>query len=225
MRLIAFLSLLLTISNANAQVYIGITGDLGNQVNPDPSSDLIKSPLTPSFSIKLLSEKEMQNNWWFYYGGVFGVLGYSFKALLYDTLPNTVNSSYISFPSFNTFYFSGNFGIGKYFQLNRRFWAVNLGGGLTFYTGLEEMGKAGSSPNVILFEYEMSRIDNKPKVFVEASIQTSITNRILIGFRYLHHFNPALEGSYNFSHAKSNGQLTLTQRALSILFLVRVSRN
>jgi hypothetical protein len=222
LRVIAFLTLLLIIGNADAQTYIGITGDFGNRVSPEPSSDLMQCPWTPSFSGKFLTQRQIQDHWQFQYGAFVGVLGYSFKALLYDTLPNTNNTSYVSFPSFTTFYFSGNLGIGRQFQLNRRYVSINLGGGLTFYTGLDEAGKAGSSPSVILFEYEMSRKDNKPKAFMEVSVQTSISSRILVGLRYLHHFNPALEGSYKFNHAKSSGALTLTQRALSVLFLIRV---
>jgi hypothetical protein len=225
LRVFPFLTLLLIIGNADAQTYIGITGDFGNQVSPKPSSDLMKSPRTPSVSVKFLIQKQIQDHWQFQYGAAAGVLGYNFKILLYDTLPGTNNnSSYVSFPSFTTFYLSGNFGIGRHFRFNRRYMFVNLGGGLTFYTGLDEVGKAGSSPSVILFEYEMSRKDNKPKAFMEVSVQTNISSRILMGLRYLHHFNPALEGSYKFNHARSSGQLTLTQRALSILFLIKLGK-
>jgi hypothetical protein len=68
--------------------------------------------------------------------------------------------------------------------------------------------------------------NNKFSSFVEATVQVELSRRIDIGLSYKNHFKAALNGSYEFYHAEqpSNGQLSLTQKAFSVVFLVKMGR-
>jgi len=224
--LLIFIGSLLIPCIADAQLFVGLTGDFGNRVHttPDPPGDLFRKPITPSPGFIVLVETRVHNNWYLQYGAGTGILGYNIKILPYDTLPGYHNNTHESFPSYTTFYFNGVIGVGKRFPLkNGRFLELNFGGGLTYYTNYKEEGGLGKSRSVSLFEYEMSRKNGSPKGFLEGSIQTNLTNRIRMGLHYRYHINPALTGSYNFDQARSSGQLSLTHRTLGILFLVRIS--
>jgi len=210
---------------AGAQLYAGFTADFGNRISNSPTvpEGLIKRPIMPSASLTLLRDSHIKNQWLLQYGVSVGILGYSLKALPYDSLASNQFGIHEPFPSYGTVYLSSNLVIGRHFQIDRRYVAVFLGGGLTLYRNWTEEGKLGSSPDVILFEYEMGRTNNTPKGFTEIDIQTNVSDRIVVGFRYRHHFNSALQGNYYFTQAKSSGQLSLAQRALSIVFLVRIT--
>lgn len=210
---------------ADAQFYVGIAGNLGNRITNSPTNPdgLLKRPMAPSASLIVLKQNRITNEWCWAYGISFGSLVCYVKALSYDSVSGIQASPPMSFPSYGTFYLSGNVKVGRHFQLDHRKVTVFLGGGLTVYRNWPEEGKFGKSPDVILFEYDMNRKDNKPKGFAEATIQTNITDRFVIGVRYLHHFNAALQGNYKFNQAKSSGQLSVSQRSIGIVFLVRVS--
>ena len=210
---------------ADAQIFVGFTGDFGNQVQtiPAPPGDLFKKPIALSPGLLFLVETRTHNNWNLQYVAGAGIVGYNIKILPYDTLQGHYYT-HESFPSYTTFYFSGLIGVGKHFPLdNGKFIELNLGGGLTYYTNYMEEGGLSKSPSVSLFEYEMSRKNSSPKGFLEGGILTDLTKRIRMGLRYRYHIHSALTGSYNFDQAQSKGQLSLTQRTLGILFLVRIS--
>ena len=225
-RVLIFIALLFVTCNAYAQLFVGLTGDFGNRVHtiPAPPGDLFKKPIALSPGVRFLLESRKHNNWLLQYGAGAGILGYNFKVLPYDTLQGYHYYTHTPFPSYTTFYFSGLIGVGRHFPLdNGRFIELNLGGGLTYYTNYKEEGGVGIPPSLSIFEYEMSRKNGSPKGFMEAGIQTNLTNRILMGLHYRYHINPALTGSYSFDQAQSRGQLSLTQRTLGIFLLARIS--
>jgi hypothetical protein len=225
--------ILLTItSNVGAQMYIGITCDLGNRVKIYPNPDaLLKRPMTLSGSLIFYKREEIRNDWHLQYGAALGVLGYKIKAREIDTLSNDPDF-YDPYSSYYTLYISGHFAFGKQFIIRTKNISVFLGGGITHYFDFLDI-QANSSSSVWdgnsfekVFEYEMSLANEKLKGFAEVSIQTKLNRRILMGLQYRYHFKPAVSGTYNFYHTEipSNGTLSVTQRAISILFLIRIGK-
>jgi len=76
---------------ANAQTYIGITADFGNQINyhPNTGETYFKRPISISGSINFLRQETIRNEWSLRYGIGAGLLGYNVKVLLKDTLNQT----------------------------------------------------------------------------------------------------------------------------------------
>jgi hypothetical protein len=222
------LTLCFVACNATAQWYVGITGDLGSRVRstPAPPYGLLKNPATISTSIMLLKTIHVQSSWRLQFGVAAGTMGYIVKSAPYDTVPRAyANTRYHPIRNYNTFYFNGLAAFGKHLQLNSvRYLEVFLGGGITYYIGPNNQGGVKKYPSQeYLFEYEMHRKNEKVKGFVDVFVQTNLTRRLVLGLRYRHHFTPALEGTYNYPHAKASGQLSVTQRAVSVVFLARIS--
>lgn len=228
LRILLISTLILLASKARAQLYSGITVDVGNRIAYSPTSPdgLLKRPVMPSASIVLLMNSRIARDWLLKYGIAFGSLGYNVKAIPYDTLPDTTPdpyNPYESFPSYGTLYVSGNLLVGHRFTFDDRYLDVSVGCGMSAYRDWSDEGGFGRSREVMLFEYQMARADNKPKGFIEFDMQTNVGAAMVLGLRYRHHFNPALQGTYNFDHAQSSGQLSLAQRAISIVVLVRIT--
>lgn len=233
-RLITILFVFISI-NSLAQVYIGISCDIGNPVRYEPNigDTYFKRGLTVSGSLIIFKQEEMRKNWFLRYGLIGGVLGHSVKVELKDTLSEPMNTTPDVFLDYSNLYASLQFGVGKHFYLEERKFSFVLSGGVTRYFNLFSEGVSGSvgiidDNNVVsnTFYYEMLP-DNKFSSFVEATIQVELSRRIEIGLSYKNHFKAALNGSYEFYHTEqtSNGKLFLTQKAFSVLVLVKMGRN
>lgn len=228
---INLISFLLISGDIFAQMYIGITGDFGNQVSmyPNLSANLLKSPITPSGSLTLINKEEIRNEWYLQYSGGIGTLGFGIKVLdQLDTISvSNGEHSYSADRNYNTIYVNTSLLFGKQFAFNKRYVAIFVGGGITYYWDSELRSRyfiCNATTCDLVFEYEMSRKDNKVKGFMEISVQRNLNSWMLIGLHYRHHFSPALKGTYNFYHMNDspNGAFSLTQRALSILFLINI---
>jgi hypothetical protein len=221
-------------SIVNAQTYIGISADVGNQLNHHAitGETYFKRPASISGSINFLRQESMRNNWLLRYGMVAGVLGYNIKVLLQDTLNQMGTSDPFVFLDYTNLYLTVPFVIGKEFNLKNRNVRLLLGGGGTYYVNLFPGGVTGSisvvddNSDQVLFDYEMLPAGSKLYAFAEISIQTELSRRLSIGLLYRHHFKAALEGTYNFYHSTSpsNGNLSVQQRALSVLCLARIGK-
>lgn len=238
MRLKIFIvfSLLNIACSAYGQIYIGITSDFGNRVsmNPKPPTSLLKSPIAPSGSLILLKQEQLKNNWFLQYSVGVGMLGYIMKfSSDFDTLHiYTGETAYIKELNYYLLYLNGHLSVGKQFCLGNKNITVSVGGGGTHQWDTESSSSlyvcddASCSSDTKTFEYVL-RQTSKLKFFAEASAQTNINSRFIIGMKYRYHFSPCLEGTYNFYHTKeaTSGSLALSQRALSIFFLIRIGKN
>lgn len=215
-------------ANAFGQMYIGITGDYGNQVNINPNAEAnLKSKRSLSTSITFIKQNELRKNWLLQYGTAVGVLGYQINAQSNDTLSTRYHSS-TAFPDYNTLYLNAHIAFGRQFNVKDKVLSLLVGGGATRYLSIYESGASGgirSSRSLeTVFEYNMYGATDNLKGFMEIQLQAKLNRWLLLGLRYRHHFEPVLKGDYNFYHMKNrpSGTLSLTQRALSILFLVRI---
>lgn len=231
-QIIVLIISLLASLDGGAQTYLGISLDVGNQVAVHPNPyELLKRPVAFSGSVVLYRNEEIRNNWHLQYGAALGVLGYRIKVREIDSLSNDPDF-YDPYSSYYTLYTSGHFAFGKQFTIKTKNISVFLGGGITHYFNFLDI-QTNSSTSVWdgnsfekVFEYEVSLPNKKPKGFTEVSVQTKLNRRILMCLQYRHHFSLALTGTYNFYHTQipSNGTLSVTQSALSILFLIRIGK-
>ena len=223
--------LLASFITTEAQTYIGISADFGNRAKYNPKVSELRSPAAPSGSLVLLKLEEIRSGWYVQYGAGVGSLGFRIDASEADTL-HSDPEFYDRYFNYTLVYLNGHLAFGKDFTVITKKISVFLGGGATYYSDMFENNirdgvsvRYGNSFEKV-FEYEMVLTDNGVKGFTEFSIQTSLNPRMLIGVMYRYHFNPALKGTYNFYHMKDppSGLLSLTQRAFSILFLVRIGK-
>jgi hypothetical protein len=223
-RFIVSIIFLLVSPNSGAQTYLGISLDAGNQVTIYPNPDaLLKRPIAFSGSIMLYRKEEIRNHWYLQYGVTIGSLGFRIKAREIDTLRNDPNF-YDPYSSYSTLFVSGHFTMGKRFVISSKNISLYLGGGATHYFYFLDIPSEGSWAE--LFEYEMLLTNSRLKGFAEVSVQTDINPRISTGVLFRYHFKPALTGNYNFYNITEplNGTLSLNQRAISILFLVKIGK-
>ncbi len=230
-RISARLGILMALSfiacNADAQFYVGITGDIGNRVksSPSPPSAFFKHPAAISGSVMLIGNIPLQHSWQLQFGGAAGVMGYIVKAAPYDSIPKPlINHSYATFRNYNTFYFDGWASFGRKFKVYKtRYAQVSVGGGLTYYNNTYNAGwiqKPFTWEN--LFKYEMDGEDWICRGFVDLSCQTNLNRWLVLGLRYRHHFSRVVEGNYSYQQANSSGQLSVTQRAFGVFLMAKI---
>ena len=234
MKLNSLFSLLLIFCSlhSNAQTYVGITADLGNSVeySPDPGA-LLRSPVTPSGSVTVIIQEKIKELWYLQYGGFVGTLGYRINVQAeFDTLSAGNDTDfYSSYPNYNTIYSGANLAFGKQIYMGGSLPHLYffLGGGFTYY--FESYVSGSSTRNEdnlseVVFEYDMGTKSDQITGFVELSAQTYLDHWLLLGLRYRHSFDPALTGSYNLYHVENppSGSISLTQRALSIMLLLKI---
>jgi hypothetical protein len=230
LRVILLCYFLLMQGNIFAQLYLGVTNDFGNRVSmqPDPGV-LLKSPNTPSASLKLVIKEKIGGNWYLQYGAAIGSLGYRLKILdqLDSASLRSGERSYFTQADFNTIYLNASLLVGKQISIKKKHVGLYLGGGITHYWeySLQYTARACDANTCDLtFKYDLRNADRSGKGFIEFSAQTDINKWLILGLRYKYHFNPALTGRYHFYHLSnpSSGTLSITQKELSLLFLVRI---
>ncbi|MFZ2905345.1 MAG: hypothetical protein WAZ98_03980 [Cyclobacteriaceae bacterium] len=233
-RLIPILISIIISYKALGQIYIGVSCDVGNSVqqNSEIGDTYFKKGLAVSGSLMILKHEQMRKNWFLQYGLAAGVLGHNVKVELKDTLMYPMNSSPDFFLDYTNFYGSLQFGIGKNFPLGSRKCSFIISGGATRYFNMFPEGVTGNvgvlnDDNTIstLFYYEMLP-SNKFSAFIECSFQIELARRVTASLSYRNNFNEALTGSYEFYHTprSSYGQLSLTQKTLSLQLLVMLGK-
>ena len=220
--------MLLVKGAAFGQVYLGISADLGNKVAIHPDAgETLKSPAFPSGRIRLLIQEELKNKWVLHYGVSAGILAYSIRAAEADSLLNDPEI-YDSYTDAITF-IDGHMAFGRHFSIRQKIFTMLVGGGATYYSETFVMGASsvwsGNSWEDV-FEYRMESGEQKVKGFAKISVQANITPRFRLGLEYTHHFTQVLNGTYAFYHMKNppSGTLSLTPKAISLLFIVRISK-
>ena len=235
MRATVSVSLVVTLffmSYARAQVFIGISGDFGNRASYSPFPSALRNPVSPSGSLNFLVQENIHDALYLQYGAGVGVLGYTIYAAEVDTFLNSPDFWGDHYPNYETTYVNGHLAIGWRFPIGKKHFILFAGGGVTrylntFYTSLSQGSTVvGPNLNEPVFELKYAPSDEKIKGFAEVSLQTMLIRRLLVGLQYRHHYAPAARATYQFYHTPTPlaGNVTVTQRALSILFLVRLGK-
>lgn len=216
---------------AEAQTFIGISANVGNRVRYTPASGGLKRPVSLSGSLVVNVRKELKNNWILIGGANAGIIGYTIKVRDIDTL-NTASGFSDSYPfyQYDTFYGSLNAVIARNLSLGKRKLLFGLGGGAGYaYSGwYTTYGVTASFANGTDTEqfYAWTSPKNGVTAFAKAVTQFPVNRFITLGLEYSRHFSSILEGEYEFYHTKtpSAGKISLYQSELSLVCLVRVSR-
>ncbi len=231
MRKIAFYSILFIVTcKAEAQIYLGLTGDYGARLEHPHSGSLIKSSSMPSGSIELFKQHIKQNDLIISYGIGLGVQGYRIDASEADSIRNDPDF-YDPRYDYSLFYTSAHVNIGKQFKVKGKKINLLFGGGGTYY--FEPFGITHYSGRVWtgtsyqkVFDFEMQPAKKKIRGFGEIQLQIPISSRFLIGARYRYHFNAAVEGEYSIRQQNKivTGGTSLTQRFASVIFMMRIGQ-
>ncbi len=236
-RVIVILFLLLSPTKGLAQLYLGLGADFGNRLTIHPSADpYLKNPPSLSGSLYLTKNEELKNNWRIQYGLSTGILAYWLKVA--DQIDTTTSGKYSYFPEFkySTFYLGARLLVGKQIQIGKKQIAFYLGGGITYYLSFPNESSYsrcnGTTCDDLLFEYQTDLVVNDfykyehLKAFLEFQVDHNISSRIVVGMRYQYHFKPAIAGTYKFYQVNNaqEGEISLTQRQLSLFVLLRIHR-
>ncbi|MDQ3394049.1 MAG: hypothetical protein M3512_08060 [Bacteroidota bacterium] len=203
-----------------AQTYVGISANFGNQLKYSPASEGFKTPVAISGNLVLSVQETHTTGWAVQYGLSAGILGYNLK----------VDSNV--FREYADFYGRFHLLFGKEFLLKKKKWMLSLGGGATYYYNLYPTTSYGGSiidedQNVReIFYAQVNSPVNKIVPFAKISAQCKMTDSIILGLEYSYHFKPLLNGFYEFydTETPTNGKITLYQRELNFVFMVKIPR-
>src|SRR5690349_5696136 len=117
------LTFCLGMNAARAQVYLGVSANVGNRLSYS-SPDNFKRSVALSGSAVFAVLKALPHDWAIQYGASLGVLGYSMKV----QLPNTPPSDVYPFPEYSTLYGSAELLGGKQFRVGKKKILMGLGG-------------------------------------------------------------------------------------------------
>lgn len=222
-------ALILFSGNVKAQIYVGITGDLGNRVHYSPETSFFKRPLAPSASLILVVKEHFRNDFFLEYDFALSALGYIVKPAEVDTI--TVNPGmYFPDRNYNNLYVNVSLSFGKHFYIGQRKVSLTLGGGLAYF--LDTFGDGvistwytwdGSSFQKV-FEYETHIDQPKLKGFAQISTHIDLSKSLVLGLRFIYQFNPAITGTYSFFQMSDppNGNLKVAQRSINVVFLYKL---
>lgn len=226
-----FIIIVLSSWVANAQLYIGFSSDLGNtlKITPNPNS-LLKSPLAPSGSLIFIKHEDINEQWCLQYGASIGILGYNLYARQIDTLNNDP-LFYDRYPNYNIPFVNARLSFGRIFEVKKKRVLIMAGGGASHFLDTFGVGAKGGTSAwngahfERIFEYDIQLTSKRTKGFAEVSLQMSLNKWCLVGLSFRSHFSTSLNGSYRFYHTRQDysGQLALTPRTLSLLFLIKIS--
>ncbi len=224
--------IIMSLWEANAQLYVGFSGELGNSldVNPNPGM-LLKSPIILSGSLIVVKHEEINDRWSLQYGISAGVLGYTLHARQIDTLNNDP-SFYDRYLNYTTLTINGQLSIGKNFIISSKKAALMGGGGVTTFLDLTESPTVGGTSTwngsnfERVFEYKMGLSESKANGFVQLLFLVLPTDRFMVGLYARKHFSKALTGTYQFYHTRNeySGNIALTPASIGMFFMVRIGR-
>ncbi len=227
-RLVLFFSALVFSDGSNAQTFLGLSANFGNQMRFTPGSVGLKTPISISGSIILNGQYKMKNNWVLQYSIGLGSLAYNFKIVSMDTLAAPEASVFLDY---TTLYGSFNGLVGREISIQKKKIIIGIGAGASYYLSLFAgtsygISQANSNSLKRVFYSEMNGAGSKLIGFGKISTQMRLNRLFSVGLEYSYHFSPALEGFYEFSHTKapSSGTISLYQREFSVVLLVKVSK-
>jgi len=212
-----------------AQTFIGGSVNVGNFVVAEPSSEGIKKALWPGGTAIITRLSKIYKDTYVNYGVGLGVLAYNFKLKLLDTLSGGYREA---FPQYSTAYIRGNLSIWQKVNIDSKSHFIGIGGGLTLHPALDvrthyTYEATYNNQDVTVLQASIRNNTAKPLLgFLRASLFKPVGSKLLFGFEYTHHFLPILVGEYQFSHTRkpSFGSLSVYQRELSLIALVRISQ-
>ncbi len=215
--------------NAEGQTYLGLSTNIGNKLSFNPNTDGLKRAPSISGSLVIMKRQKMKSNWFIQYSGELGILGYQLKIVSLDTLhsPNEFN-----FFDYSVFYGSLGLSAGKEYYWGAKKGRLGFGGGLVVYECLSSVqyaigniDKDNNTHNQIFFA-GIDCAPNKLSGFIKVTSQLELNKIITVGLEYSHNFSPVLLGRYEFYHTSNPnyGTISLYQREIKLLFLIRVSK-
>lgn len=220
------LTLCLWMNEASAQVYLGVSANVGNRLSYS-SPDNFKRSVAISGSMVVAVIKELPHDWAIQYGASLGVLGYSMKVQLNNSAQF---SGVYPFPEYSTLYGSAEILGGKQLRVDKKRMMIGLGGGITYYyssiplTSYSISGVDGKGTETTMFYAEITA-HNKTVPFGKIALQLPLNRFLTLGLQYSYHFSSVLSGWYAFDNGASPaGELSLHQSELNVLCLLRISR-
>jgi hypothetical protein len=228
--LIFFVQLILFSSTfCCAQTFIGGSVNVGNFVVAEPSSKGTRKSIWPGGTAIITRLSKIYRNTYVNYGAGIGVLAYTFRIQLLDTLSGGGRDA---IPQYSTIYLRTNLSIWQKVHLGSKPHFIGLGGGITLHPALDVRTS---------FTYEATN-NNQSQTVLQASLRNNIAkpvlgffraalfkpvgSKLLFGFEYTHHWVPILVGEYAFAHTRSPsfGSLSVYQHEVSFSALVRISQ-
>ena len=229
LKLIIFCLSIFMSEQTHAQLYIGISANIGNRLNFDPESSGLLNPMTISGNLSIIRHDELKHDWVLQSGLDLGVLGYNLKINGIDTLgPSAISS----FRDYSTFYTSLTVSIGKEFQFYKKRMSAVVGGGATLYyhfynyvsttIGFIEDNNLDNTVFFAVLESDQYNVAG----FLKIAIQLEVSKSIILGLGYSHHFEPVKTGYYEFYHTPepSSGKISLSQREINLFMLYNISK-
>lgn len=204
-----------------AQTDIGLLISAGNRQHYSNSQGF-KSALAPSLAVSISKNGKLNNQWTFRYGLVAGVLGYKLNVIMIDTLG--ANGDISPFPEYSTFFGSAEFLLGRKFSVFKRDILIGGGVGVTTYISATPTSLYGVEvllPNnnlVSLFEARMNSPATRLTMLWKVALYYKLNSRISASIEYIHHNDPAAEGTYIFYHTAKplSGQINVYQQEFRI---------
>lgn len=211
-----------------AQTYVGLSLNLGNQMRYSPGSPGLKTPVSLSGNILLNIQEILTNGLAVQYGAGLGILGYNLKVLAIDSILTGEKSVFLEYA---TFYANVHLLLGKEFSIHQKRLLVSLGGGGSYYysaypTTTYNVDVVADGSLEKTFHAEVLFPRNNFIAFAKIATQLNLTPSLSVGLEYAHHLKPLLGGSYEFYNTKtpSRGTIQLYQRELKVVALLRTSR-
>jgi hypothetical protein len=216
-------------SLAEAQTYAGISVNLGNRLSYAPSATGFERPVSISGSVELRVQEDLGEHWALQYGFGLGVLAYMLKIVTPDTL---LGPEPYPFGEASTFYGNFHLSAGRSFRVKQKEMMLGVGGGVSYFYSFIPQTNYGISvlypDNHLekLFSGVIISPVNELLFYFQASAQLKLNHRFTIGLEYRQHFDSVLEGEYEFYHTRQPvaGTISLYPTALSVIFLVRISK-
>jgi len=212
---------------ADAQLHIGLSANIGNWLSYTPDSPGLRTPANISGSLVLALEQKLKNDWFIQYEADLGVLGYYIQIDRLDTLYDPHYDETTVFGNYYSLY--GNFGIlaGKEMSIGKKTLMISVGGGASFYFPENDFGcgigtsiddDSGTIPDYIqVFRAETTIPATSAQPFVKVLAQIKLNSKASVGLGYTHHFKSILEGEYEFYNTEtpSSGTISLYPRELN----------
>jgi hypothetical protein len=205
----------------HGQTDIGLLITAGNRQHYSTSQGF-KNALAPSLALSISQNKKLNRQWKFRYGLVAGVLGYKLNVIMIDTLG--ANGDVSPFPEYSTFFGSAEFLVGRKFSVFNRDLLIGGGVGITTYISSSPTSLYGVEvllPNnnlVSLFEARMNSPATRLSMLWKVALYYNLSRSISACIEYIHHNDPAAEGTYIFYHTAKplSGQINVYQQEFRI---------
>jgi hypothetical protein len=213
----------------NAQLAIGLSANIGNQLNFEPSSKGLGRPPAVSGNLMFYNHDKLKNGWTLDSGVDLGVVGYTLKIVSIDTILDTGVSKFYEYA---TLYGSLGVMLSKNIAFFNKTLSLGLGGGATLYYPLPNVSfgigiaSGPNSPSYDLFEAKINSPEYGFSGFLKTGLQFDVSPSLILGCNYQHHFSRMFTGTFEFFHTAepTAGTFYLYQREIRLYFLYLVQK-